>query len=130
MYLLPVRPGNIGHAWLTLCAEGRNLNLFLLAFNLLVPAYPLDSARLLADVLLYFGCGISRAAKVIAVTATPFAVLLSIFGLLQFTQGPASTTTFVVVFVAVWIAYQVCGLVTLIRAGRESEHPCFKHLPS
>ena len=59
------------------------LNLFLMAFNLLLPAYPLDGGRILADLLLLCHMSEALAAKVVMVLAVVGAIGIAVWGWLS-----------------------------------------------
>ncbi len=52
--------------WTWLCLAALKLQLSLLVFNLLSPAYPLDGGRIVVDLLSMRGVGVERAAHVTA----------------------------------------------------------------
>lgn len=57
------------------------LNIGLFAFNLLLPAYPLDGGRILADLLLICRVGVYTAAKITAAVATLLGAGVLAFGI-------------------------------------------------
>lgn len=57
------------------------LNIGLLAFNLLLPAYPLDGGRILADLLLICRVPVAAAAKITAAVATLLGAGVLAFGI-------------------------------------------------
>lgn len=59
------------------------LNLYLMAFNLLLPAYPLDGGRILADLLLLCGVNVRVAAIVTLVLAVAIAGALVAWGIIE-----------------------------------------------
>ena len=70
----------------SLCQTGSlplQLNLFLMAFNLLLPAYPLDGGRILADLLLLCHMSEALAAKVVMVLAVIGAIGIAVWGWLS-----------------------------------------------
>lgn len=63
-----------------LCVQ---LNIWLMAFNLLLPAYPLDGGRILVDLLLICRVPIKPAAIVTVSLAVCVAVLLLVWGFVR-----------------------------------------------
>lgn len=59
------------------------LNIWLMAFNLLLPAYPLDGGRILVDLLLLCRVPVKPTAIVTVVLAVCVAVLLMIWGFVR-----------------------------------------------
>lgn len=59
------------------------LNIWLMAFNLLLPAYPLDGGRILVDLLLLCRVPVKPAAFVTVALAVCVAVLLLVWGFVR-----------------------------------------------
>eukprot|EP00891_Asterochloris_glomerata_P006693 jgi/Astpho2/6693/Aster-x1394 len=95
------------------------LNLFLMAFNLLLPAYPLDGGRILADLLLLCHMSVALAAKVVMVLAVVGAVGIAVWGWLS-----ASILT---TAVAVWMLWSTVSLIQAVRCGTVQSHPMFNY---
>ena len=64
-----------------LCVQ---LNAWLMAFNLLLPAYPLDGGRILVDLLLLCRVPVKPTAIVTVALAVCVAVLLVVWGFVRF----------------------------------------------
>ena len=56
------------------------MNVWLMMFNLFIPAYPLDGGRIFADLLLMAGVVADLAAKIVAGVALTIAVGLVVYG--------------------------------------------------
>lgn len=59
------------------------LNIWVMAFNLLLPAYPLDGGRILVDLMLLCRMPIKPAAVVTVTLAVVVAVLLLVWGFIK-----------------------------------------------
>jgi Zn-dependent protease len=62
---------------------GWQLNLYLMVFNLLLPAYPLDGGRIFADLLILCGVPIRTAAIITVAVAVVFAGGLIAWGIVE-----------------------------------------------
>ena len=100
------------------------LNIGLFAFNLLLPAYPLDGGRILADLLLLCGVRAPTAAKVTAVLATLLGGGIVAFGVWRTIVG--SVAACLTIFVGIWCLFATLQLWGHIRAGTVEQHPMFK----
>lgn len=94
----------------------------LLAFNLLLPVYPLDGGRILIDALLMRGLTADRAAYIAVRVSSALLAALIVFAL-WFTFTSVGGVVFL--FVAAWMAIQVHGLHRLQQAGLAHLHPLF-----
>jgi Zn-dependent protease len=100
------------------------LNLSLLLFNLLIPAYPLDGGQIFASILLMRGVPPETAGRITAVTAIVISSILFIIGVVTlFTgQNPFSVLN---ILVAMWILHSSYELYKLVGDDRVTEHPLF-----
>ena len=99
-------------------------NLFIMAFNLFVPAYPLDGGRCLAALLIMRGIRMEKAALITSVTAMVLSCGLLIFGLVSFIWLHSPNG----IFMALVSAYVFTGSMSLYnmqKEGRVREHPLF-----
>ncbi|GIL68120.1 hypothetical protein Vafri_21409 [Volvox africanus] len=110
----PVDQSHFGHALIVVAIL---LNITLFAFNILVPAYPLDGGRILANTLMAMGASMRMTAIATVAIATPVAVGLFVFGIVVFQM--------VTILVAVFILYSTFQLFMAIRHDKLSEHPLF-----
>jgi Zn-dependent protease len=126
------------------------LNLYLMAFNLLLPAYPLDGGRIFADALLLCRVPVRVAAYITAALAVAIAAGLIAWGIIRLSfitalvrrlpskpcmQGfwPWSWSQQVIwPQVGGWMLYATLGLCTAVYQGTEAQHPlfCYEDLPA
>eukprot|EP00898_Chlorokybus_atmophyticus_P002712 jgi/Chlat1/3441/Chrsp23S03762 len=108
-----------GHFFAVLFTEALKLQLFLMLFNLCLPAYPLDGGRIFADALLLFGLPVRTAAIVTGGTSLILSVGLVLWGF----SGAGMLAS----AVGVWVGYQAFQLLQMVRAGTEESHPMFHY---
>mmetsp|Transcript_11393 Transcript_11393/g.25527 ORF Transcript_11393/g.25527 Transcript_11393/m.25527 type:complete len:302 (-) Transcript_11393:159-1064(-) len=99
-------------------------NLFIMAFNLFVPAYPLDGGRCLADLLIMRGVRIEKAALITSVTAMVLSGGLLLFGLVSFIWLHSPNGIFMAL-VASYVFSNSMSLFKMQKEGRVREHPLF-----
>lgn len=98
------------------------LNIILFAFNLLVPAYPLDGGRILVDILLARGTSHSTTAQVTLSITT-----VIIVGLLVYTIF--FNFSLLLLMVVIFIGFENYRLFDALRKDNLALHPLFAHLP-
>mmetsp|Transcript_30775 Transcript_30775/g.91454 ORF Transcript_30775/g.91454 Transcript_30775/m.91454 type:complete len:281 (-) Transcript_30775:267-1109(-) len=100
-----------------LCANAVLMNVFLFAFNLLVPAYPLDGGRILVGALLAAGVEDATVAKVALAVSVPLAAGVLVWG--------AVTFQMVTILVSVFIGASCYQLFDCLRKDTLRHHPLF-----
>jgi Zn-dependent protease len=100
------------------------LNLTLMCFNSLLPAYPLDGGRIFASFLLMRGNSPEKAGKITSCTAIAIALALLIWSIKSFNEGNNPLMIFNML-VALWILRSSLNLHKLVMAGRVTDHPLF-----
>ena len=95
------------------------MQLSLLVFNLLSPAYPLDGGRILVDLLSMRGLALDSAARVAA-----FLSFLTGLGIVVYALASGALLTLPV---GVWVLVQAWELVQKLRRGGAHTHPMFLH---
>jgi len=106
-----------------LCAQSIVMNLLLMAFNLFVPAYPLDGGRCLAALLVLGGMAVPKAALVTSVTGMTLAAGLAVWGIIEFIHdNPAGLFT---CLVGLYIFSSSFKLYKLKQENNLDHHPIF-----
>ena len=99
-------------------------NLFILAFNLLVPAYPLDGGRCFAAFLIMRGYRMEKVALIVSVTAMVLSGGLMLFGMISFIFMHSPNGIFMAL-VSAYIFSSSMNLFNMQKEGRVREHPLF-----
>uniref|UniRef100_A0A7S1ZEE5 Peptidase M50 domain-containing protein n=1 Tax=Trieres chinensis TaxID=1514140 RepID=A0A7S1ZEE5_TRICV len=99
-------------------------NLFIMAFNLFIPAYPLDGGRCLASTLILCGVNVNRAALITSVTAIVLATSLFLWGVVSFIWLHSPNGLFTAL-IAIFVFTSSWQLWDLYKAGRVKDHPLF-----
>jgi len=73
--------------WSTLCEQGILLNVFLLWFNVFVPAFPLDGGRIMASSMILLGVALDKTALLASVTSVVVGLALLIWSTVSFFGG-------------------------------------------
>jgi len=105
------------NVWLALVTGAVQLNVSLFAFNLLVPAYPLDGGRVFADALLLCGVPVKLAAYIVSGVGVAGGVVV--------VGACIGLRAFVGVAVGAWILFASFELLSAAVGGRAAEHPLF-----
>ena len=111
-----------------LCAQSFYLNVMIFAFNLFIPAYPLDGGRCLASGLIMCGMDVLTAAMVTAVTGMFIAIALAVWGIVDFVRG--NPGGIFMAAIAVWILMSSYKLFKLTRPASGMYGTPVEHLKS
>jgi len=103
------------------------LNVYMCAFNLLVPCFPLDCSQIACAYALSKGKTPRETAAAVVAVSVPIALGLGAWGLWAFiTTGSGALT----VFVALWLGKQTADLHRAKAEDRLPEHPLFRASPA
>ncbi|KAI8470627.1 MAG: hypothetical protein J3K34DRAFT_252144 [Monoraphidium minutum] len=106
----------------TLTSLALYMNIFIFAFNLLIPAYPLDGGRIFVDSLLACGVVPTAAAKITLGVAVPIAAAILVFGAVFFQP--------VTIMIALFLFWACWELFDCLRKGLIAQHPLFSFTAS
>ena len=98
------------------------MQLSLLVFNLLSPAYPLDGGRIMVDLMSMRGLALDSAAR-----AAAFLSFLTGMGICVYALAVGA---FLTLPVGIWVLAQAWELVQKVRRGEAHTHPMFTHYSS
>eukprot|EP00559_Dactyliosolen_fragilissimus_P008652 CAMPEP_0184872062 /NCGR_PEP_ID=MMETSP0580-20130426/41073_1 /TAXON_ID=1118495 /ORGANISM="Dactyliosolen fragilissimus" /LENGTH=242 /DNA_ID=CAMNT_0027374803 /DNA_START=482 /DNA_END=1210 /DNA_ORIENTATION=+ len=99
------------------------VNVFIFAFNLFLPAYPLDGGRCLGALLIMFGLDKTKAAKITAWVGILTSIALLIWGVWVWLSD--KSILFFQFLVSIFIIYSSTNLYNLASSGRIDDDPIF-----
>lgn len=102
------------------------LNVYMCAFNLLVPCFPLDCSQILCSYMILRGKSPMDTARLITAISVPFVAVLLFWGAWTFVATGSGALT---VFLAVWMAHQTYNLAMAAKEGNLTDHPLFRNPP-
>jgi len=123
LYLDDLKNGGVVGFVSALASQSIFLNIVLFAFNLFVPAYPLDGGRCLAAVLIMCGMDVVKAAIVTSVTGMSIAALIVAWGVIEFIRKNPSGIF--MALIGLWIFSTSYSLCRLAKNHNLSGHPIF-----
>lgn len=100
------------------------LNLYIMALNLFLPAFPLDGGRCLANILVLCGKSVERAARVTAITSLAVGSVMILFGVITYFCF-LNCSFLLVVWIGATIVLSGKKLLDMVRDGRLAQHPLF-----
>lgn len=109
--------------WKNICTEAMVMNLMMFLFNLLVPAYPLDGGRVLANALIMGKVDPNKAAKICVGITWLVSFAIVIYGVVCYFQKIPGVTF--LILVPTWLSYQSYKLWRLAIKGEATKHPLF-----
>lgn len=107
------------NVWLAIVCAAVALNVTLFAFNLLLPVYPLDGGRVLADALLMCGVPVRTAAFIVGGIGAALGVAIIVYGFMRGLGG------ILVVAIGVWALFSTAEIVAAAVRGDAAAHPLF-----
>jgi hypothetical protein len=106
------------------------LNVLLIIFNLLVPAYPLDASRCVPALLVHFGVATVKAASITAIIAIAEAAVSVVFGIYVIVVN-GNVSGYFFVLIAIFVLLSSADLLKMALTGCVFEHaifdrPCYR----
>ena len=101
-----------------------DVNIIIFALNLLLPAYPLDAARLVASMCVGCGLSVDTTAYVLVVIGGLLGCGALLYGILSIISG--SGPGILMLLIGIFVLWTSWSLVNMIRGGTILQHPVFK----
>jgi hypothetical protein len=116
--------GGAGEWFAQLAKKSLDINIMIFALNLLLPAYPLDAASIVAALCGQFGLPIRRTAWVLVIIGAVLGVAALIIGILYIVAG--SGPGVLLLLLGLYVLYTSWLMYGQIQAGTIHSHPIFK----
>lgn len=116
--------GSFGAFVLQLFGQAVFLNLVLLVLNLLIPAHPLNGAKLMSSLMVHFNFSIPFVAKVTAISGLCVGGTMFVYGLYDF-FGPRGSYGVMLAIIGGFTLNSGWALWRLYTSGHINEHPLF-----
>jgi len=119
--------GFLGPVLVVLCVSAMTMQIALVAFNLLLPVYPLDCSKVIISVCRICGASSISAALLMCCLSMIciIGIVASMFGFLEFPFFGAGHNPLAVMLVC-WMAFQTYQLLAQVRQHDVREHPLFR----
>ena len=108
----------------TVCEQSILLNILLMWFNLFLPIYPLDGARIMTSLMLLMGVALNKAALLTLIISSFVSMILFVMSIISFMDGIGVSGTFGFLL-SIFAAGQCYRLYFMITEGQLREHKLF-----
>jgi hypothetical protein len=116
--------GGADHFFGRLAYQAMILNILLFAINLFVPAYPLDSARLVASMSVHCGMSVARAALTVVFAGCAVGILCLVLGIIYLVKGDGPGV--ILLLIGLLCFYTSYMLHKTIEGDQFYHHPIFQ----
>lgn len=107
-----------------LAKRSLDVNIMIFCLNLLLPAYPMDAANIVAAICGYFGLSIPSTGWVLLVIGTLLGALAVVVGIIYIIAGDGPGVF--LLLLGLYILYTSWEFYSQIKAGTLDQHPIFK----
>lgn len=108
-----------------LAKRSLDVNIMIFCLNMLLPAYPMDAANMVAAICGHFGLSIESTGWVLFVIGTILGIIGVVIGILFLISG--SGPGVFLLLLGLYVLYTSWELYGQIKAGSLAQHPVFKH---
>ncbi len=119
-----LKNGGAGIFFAEMAKQALVLNIMLFALNILIPAYPLDGARLLASFCGILGMDITMIATIVFMAGAVIGLICLVMGIVFMVKGTSSGT--LLLFLGIFALYTSGMLYLSIKRAEHFTHPLFQ----
>jgi hypothetical protein len=101
-----------------------DLNIIVFALNLLLPAYPLDAARMVASMCVHWGLLVETAGFVLVVIGGLLGFACLLYGIVSMVSG--SGPGLFLLFIAIFVLWTSWSLYNMVKQKTIDQHPIFQ----